>query len=127
MAVNGSTISVVAAGSLRCCSCFWSFMEFLLSSHRLDKEYHTLDYLRPFLWRELFHHCNLCLRTPLFDGFDEIMTSRCDRDALYPPITLVLASVGLFGTHTNSSCLPKMRKISLKSAGNAGRAVLASI
>ena len=28
---------------------------------------------------------------------------------------------------TNSSCLPKMRKISLKGAGNAGRAVWASI
>ena len=60
-------------------------MEFLLSSRRLNNEYHTPDYLRPFLWRELFHNCNLCIRTPLFDGFDEIMTSRCERDALYPP------------------------------------------
>jgi len=102
-------------------------MEFLLSSRRLNNEYHTPDYLRPFLWREIFHNCNLCVRTPLFDGFDEIMSSRCDRDALYPPITLVLASVGLFGTRTNFSCLPKVRKISPKSAGNAGRAALASI
>src|SRR6266487_950403 len=79
MAVNGRTISVAPAVSLLFCSCFWSFMEFLLSSRRLDKEDRILDYLRPFLWREIFHNCNLCISMPLFLGFDEIMTSRFTR------------------------------------------------